>query len=63
LTRPDGTGIKIDPAQVIAIRAALPGEYAPEVKSVITLGKHRLQGIREELVAATAALRAAGKLI
>ena len=63
LTRPDGTTVKIDPAQVIAIRAALPGEYAPEVKSVITLGKHQLQGIREEVQAATAALRAAGKLI
>jgi membrane-bound lytic murein transglycosylase B len=63
LTRPDGSPVKIDPAQVIAIRAALPGEYAPEVKTVITLGKHKQQAIREEVVAATAALRAAGKLI
>jgi membrane-bound lytic murein transglycosylase B len=63
LTRPDGNSIKIDPAQVIAIRAALPGEYAPDVKTVITLGKHKQQAIREEVVAATAALRAAGKLI
>ena len=63
LTRPDGTAIKIDPAQVIAIRPASPGEYAPDVKSVITLGKHKQQAIREEIVAATAALRAAGKLI
>lgn len=63
LTRPDGTSVKIDPAQVIAIRPALPGEYAPEVKSVIILGKHQQQGIREEVQAATAALRAAGKSI
>lgn len=63
LTRPDGTTVKIDPAQVIAIRPASPGEYAPDVKSVITLGKHQLQAIREEAEAATAALRAAGKLI
>jgi hypothetical protein len=63
LTRPDGSTVKIDPAQVIAIRAALPGEYAPEVKSVITLGKHKVQAIQEEVLAATSALRAAGKLI
>jgi hypothetical protein len=30
---------------------------------VVTLGKHKQQAIREEVVAATAALRAAGKLI
>ena len=63
LTRPDGTIVKIDPAQIIAIRAVLPGEYAPEVKSVVTLGKHQQQGIREEVQTATAALRAAGKSI
>jgi membrane-bound lytic murein transglycosylase B len=63
LTRPDGSNIKIDPAKVIAIRAALPGEYATDVKTVVTLGKHKQQAIREEVVAATAALRAAGKLI
>lgn len=63
LTRPDGTTVKIDPAKVIAIRAALPGEFTADVKAVITLGKHRQQGIREEVQTATAALRAAGKLI
>lgn len=63
LTRPDGTIVKIDPAQVIAIRPASPGEYAPEVKSVVTLGRHKQQAIREEVLAATSALRAAGKLI
>ncbi len=63
LTRPDGTTVKIDPAQVIAIRAASPGEYAPEVKAIVTLGKHNVQAIQEDVLAATSALRAAGKLI
>ena len=63
LTRPDGSMVKIDPAQVIAIKEAPPGEYAPEVKCVIILGKHKQQGVREELVAAKAALRTAGKPI
>ena len=63
LTRPDGSVVKIDPAQVIAIRAALPGEYADNVKSIITLGKHKQQAICEDVQVATIALRAAGKLI
>ena len=63
LTRPDGSVIKIDPAQVVAIRPAPPGEYAPDVKTVVSLGKHKQQAIREEAQAVTAALRAAGKLI
>ncbi|HEY0265141.1 MAG TPA: lytic transglycosylase domain-containing protein, partial [Rhizomicrobium sp.] len=60
LTRPDGAAVKIDPGQVIGIRAALPGEYADSVKTVITLGKHRQQGIREDVAAATTAIRDAG---
>jgi membrane-bound lytic murein transglycosylase B len=63
LTRPDGTTVKIDPAQVIAVRTALPGEYESQVKSVVTLARHKQQAIREEVLAATSALRAAGKLI
>jgi len=63
LTRPDGAAVKIDPAQVIAIRPVLPGEYTPEVKSVVTLGKHKQQAIREDAQVATNMLRAAGKLI
>lgn len=63
LTRPDGAVVKIDPGQVIAIRAALPGEYAPEVKSVITLGKRKQQGIREDVRMAQAAIRSSGGLI
>lgn len=63
LTRPDGAAVKVDPGQVTAIRAALPGEYAPDVKSVIVLGKHKLQGIREDVQVASAAIRSSGGLI
>jgi len=63
LTRPDGAVVKIDPGQVVAIRAALPGEYAPDVKSVITLDKRKQQGIREDVQIATAAIRGSGGLI
>jgi hypothetical protein len=56
LTQPDGATVKIDPSQVTGIRAALPGEYDWSVKTVLTLGKHKQQGIREELAAATAAI-------
>jgi len=62
-TRPDGTSVQIDPAQVTAIRTASPGEYAPEVKSVVMLGKAKLQAVREDAQVATTALQAAGKLI
>jgi membrane-bound lytic murein transglycosylase B len=63
LTRPDGVAVQIDPSQVTAIRAALPDEYASSVKSVITLGPRRQQGIREDIKVATAAIRATGGLI
>jgi hypothetical protein len=63
LTRPDGAVVKIDPGQVIAIRAALPGEYAPDVKSVITLDKRKQQAIREDVQIATTAIRGSGGLI
>jgi hypothetical protein len=61
LTRPDGAAVKIDPGQVTAIRAALPGEYDWSVKSVLTLGKHKQQGIREDVQVAAAAIRATGR--
>ncbi len=60
LTRPDGETVGIDPGQVTGIRAVLPGEYADSVKAVVTLGKHRQQAIREDVAAATSAIRAAG---
>lgn len=55
LTRPDGTALRVDKANVRAVRAALPGEYADNVQAVITIGKRR-QGVRESVAEATAAL-------
>lgn len=63
LTRPDGVPVRIDPAQVTAVRAAEPGEFASSVKTVLVLGKRKQQGIREDVLAVTAAVRAAGKTI
>ena len=63
LTRPDGAPVEIDPSQVTGIRAALPGEYDWTVKSVLTLGKHKQQAIREDVLVAAAAIRPAGRSI
>jgi hypothetical protein len=63
LTRPDGAAVKIDVAKVTAVRAAQPGEYAGSVKAVLILGKHKRQGVREEVHVATAAIRSVGGLI
>lgn len=63
LTRPDGAVVKIAVARVTAIRAAQPGEYAAGVKAVLILGKHKRQGIREDVHVATAAIRSFGGLI
>jgi membrane-bound lytic murein transglycosylase B len=63
LTRPDGGTVKVNPGQVVAIRAALPGEFAANVHAVITLGKHKQQGICEDVQVATAAIRNVGGLI
>ncbi|MEI9995380.1 MAG: transglycosylase SLT domain-containing protein [Rhizomicrobium sp.] len=62
LTRPDGTAVLIDAGAVVSIRAALPGEYAPGVQSVIAVGRLR-QGVREDARAATAIVRGHGGLI
>jgi hypothetical protein len=62
LTRPNGSPILIDCAQVTKIRAPLPDEYAPSVLSVITVGKVR-QGVRENLKTATAIIRSHGGAI
>jgi soluble lytic murein transglycosylase-like protein len=58
-TRPDGVPIWIDAAAAVSVRAALPGEYAPGVLSVITIGKIR-QGVRENVATAKATIRAHG---
>lgn len=59
LTRPDGGTVTIDVGQVTGIRAAMPGEFAPGVQTVVTLGK-KSQGIRESVTVATAAIQAGG---
>ncbi len=60
LTRPDGSDILVDPLAVVAVRAALPGEYAGDVQSVIRLGGRQTQGVREDLKAVTSAIRIRG---
>jgi soluble lytic murein transglycosylase-like protein len=60
LTRPDGVKLKIDPAEVTAIRAPLPGEYKPSVKAVLTLNHQKQQAVRENVTIARAAIRAIG---
>lgn len=60
LTRPDGGPIQIDPVAVQSLRAALPGEYAPGVQTVLRLGGRLTQGVREDVEAATIAIRIRG---
>jgi hypothetical protein len=62
-TRPDGAKVKIDPAQVTAVRAPLPGEYRPTVKAVLTLNHKKQQAVREDVTIATSAIRATGGMI
>lgn len=62
LTRPNGASLKIDASKVTAVRAALPGEYAGSVKSVVTIGS-RHQAVLEDVILATAAIRAIGGTI
>ena len=59
LTRPDGSKVNVEPAQVTAVRAALPGEYGPSVQSVITMGRAR-QAVTEDVAAVTQSLRRLG---
>ena len=58
-TRPDGSPVEIDGAAVRSVRAALPGEYAESVKSVITVGAMQ-QGVREDVVTARSRIIARG---
>jgi hypothetical protein len=61
-TRPDGSLVKINADQVTAVRAPLPGEYGASVKSILTIGHHRQQAIREDAIIARAEIRAIGGL-
>jgi soluble lytic murein transglycosylase-like protein len=61
-TRPNGAPILIDCSQVVKLRAPLPEEYAPTVRTVVTVGKVR-QGVREDMKTAAAIVRAHGGAI
>ncbi|HEY2445119.1 MAG TPA: hypothetical protein VGI20_05210, partial [Rhizomicrobium sp.] len=61
-TRPNGLPVMIDPGAVVSIRAAMPGEYAPGVQSVVSVGRLH-QGICESLTQARAILRAHGAAV
>ena len=58
-TRPNGEAAMVNAAAVSSIRAAFPGEYAPGVQTVITIGRLH-QGVREPLAEARATIRAHG---
>lgn len=58
-TRPNGVPVLINPGTVIAVRAVLPGEYAPEVHTVITFGRVH-QAVCESLADVKAKLRLRG---
>jgi Transglycosylase SLT domain len=55
LTTPNGHKLTLDPAKVRSVRAALPGEYAPGVASVVDLGRVH-QGVKESPETILAAL-------
>jgi membrane-bound lytic murein transglycosylase B len=58
-TRPNGAPAMIDAAAVVSVRASFPGEYAPGVQSVITIGRLH-QGVRESAAQVKAIIRAHG---
>jgi len=58
-TRPDGSPVMIPVAGVMMVRASLPGEYAPGVESVITIGRVH-QGVRESPALVRSLLRKHG---
>jgi soluble lytic murein transglycosylase-like protein len=62
LTRPNGSRIAIDATRVSAVQAALPGEYAPSVHTVIKIGKVR-QGVRENVAMVVSQLREHGAAV
>jgi soluble lytic murein transglycosylase-like protein len=59
LTRPDGSKVTVEAAQVTAVRAVLPGEYGPSVQAVVTMGRIR-QAVTEDVAAVTQSLRRLG---
>ncbi|HEX3673030.1 MAG TPA: lytic transglycosylase domain-containing protein [Rhizomicrobium sp.] len=59
LTRPDGAPVWIDGGAVVSVRAAFPGEYAPGIQAVVTIGRVH-QAVREPLAQVRSAIRARG---
>ena len=55
-TQPYGATVKVDPSQVVAVRAPLPGEYEGAIKAVMTLASHSKLGILESVASARAAI-------
>lgn len=62
LTRPDGVEVEIDAATVTSIRVPIPDEYAPGVRTVLSMGLHR-QGVLEAPDTVTAMLKTHGARI
>ena len=62
LTRPNGVAVSIDAAAVDSIRASFPGEYAPGVQTVLSMGNRR-QGVTEDLATAVSLLRNHGSKV
>lgn len=60
-TRPNGTPVEVNLAEVTSLRMPLPGEYADSVKSVITSG-HLSQGVLETYDEVKQAMLAHGAL-
>lgn len=61
-TRPDGAQVDIDTATVTSIRVPLADEYAPGVRTVLTMGLRR-QGVLEDPDKVTAMLKSHGARI
>jgi len=57
LTLPNGSPVWIDGAAGGTVRATLPDEYAPGVRSVVTVGRAK-QGVRETVAQVRAVIRA-----
>ncbi len=57
-TRPNGKPVWIPAGAIDSVRAALPGEYAPSVRAVISVGRTK-QGVLETVAKVRSALRTA----
>jgi hypothetical protein len=62
LTRPNGLAVSIEAAVVDSIRAAFPGEYAPGVQTVLSMGNRR-QGVTEDPATVASVLREHGSKV